>query len=163
VAAKLGISIARVRMLAADGVLQPVRFTSMGRLRFRVEDVEALIGGKPITNDEELADALARSLSSQWRVIVRAMHALEPGWEDALAHECSIDLRRVESGHWVGRFGFADGEGGMGLWMVEPLTGRVVEETRDAHGGISVRVLSPQGEVISGAASPRPREAVQWN
>lgn len=42
----LGISRARVQMLAKAGVLQPVRLVPLGDLRFRVEDVERLIAGE---------------------------------------------------------------------------------------------------------------------
>ena len=46
VAAALGCTPKTVRRLAAVGVLEPVRFTPKGHMRFRAEDVEALIAGE---------------------------------------------------------------------------------------------------------------------
>ena len=46
VAAALRIGVERVHELVALGVLTPVRLTPRGHFRFRVEDVERLIGGQ---------------------------------------------------------------------------------------------------------------------
>jgi excisionase family DNA binding protein len=43
VAAYLGVSIWTVYRLVEQGVLQPVRLSPRGRLRFRAEDVERLL------------------------------------------------------------------------------------------------------------------------
>jgi excisionase family DNA binding protein len=45
VAGLLGVSRWRVRRLAAEGQLDPVRFSPAGHLRFRQADVERLVGG----------------------------------------------------------------------------------------------------------------------
>jgi excisionase family DNA binding protein len=46
VAERLGCSPKTVRELVATGRLNPVRLSPRGHLRFRVEDVEALIAGE---------------------------------------------------------------------------------------------------------------------
>jgi excisionase family DNA binding protein len=46
VAYMLGCSPRRVRELAAEGLLQSVRFGPKGHLRFRVEDIEAFMAGE---------------------------------------------------------------------------------------------------------------------
>jgi DNA-binding transcriptional MerR regulator len=48
VAALLECSPKRVRELAADGLLVPVRLTPLGHLRFRREDVERLVAGEKV-------------------------------------------------------------------------------------------------------------------
>lgn len=53
VAAALGVSPLTVRRLAADGVLDPVRFQPKSRLRFRRDDIESLIeSGAPASSGE---------------------------------------------------------------------------------------------------------------
>jgi hypothetical protein len=46
VARELRFTVGRVRRLAKDGVLNPVRITPHGSLRFRAEEIEALIRGE---------------------------------------------------------------------------------------------------------------------
>jgi Helix-turn-helix domain len=46
VAAVLRCTPRRVRQLTADGVLNPIRLSPQGHLRFRAEDIERLIAGE---------------------------------------------------------------------------------------------------------------------
>lgn len=65
VAAMLNVSMHTLRRLAAEGVIQPVKFGEHGKLRFRVADVETLISGEkpPMKCEAALQGRLANAIS----------------------------------------------------------------------------------------------------
>jgi hypothetical protein len=150
VAKVLGVSVHRVRQLAAEGVLQPVRFSEAGRLRFRVEDVEALVLGK--TPVEQHWEEWLAALAAEWVAVADCMDLAEPGWRANRPADWTIEAKPGR----VFRFRFGDR-----VWSRDPVTGRIVEERADPDGGLAVRVLSPTtGEVVSGGGiRPTPQAA----